>query len=152
MGEVRVTSQCSKGRFSMKEVSAVTFAIQSFVTLFVIMDPPGAAPIFLGLVADKTQRVRRILAMQAAAVSFLVISIFALFGRVILEYLNISLEALQAAGALLLLLVALELLTGNAKSMNDDSNSNVALVPLGTPLLAGPGAIVATMIPFVKNW
>lgn len=150
MGEVRVTSQRSKGRFSMKEVSAVTFAIQSFVTLFVIMDPPGAAPIFLGLVADKTQRVRRILAMQAAAVSFLVISIFALFGRVILEYLNISLEALQAAGALLLLLVALELLTGNAKSMNDDSNSNVALVPLGTPLLAGPGAIVATMI-FVQQ-
>jgi len=150
MGEVRVTSQCSKGRFSMKEVSAVTFAIQSFVTLFVIMDPPGAAPIFLGLVSDKTQRVRRILAMQAAAVSFLVISIFALFGRVILEYLNISLEALQAAGALLLLLVALELLTGNAKSMNDDSNSNVALVPLGTPLLAGPGAIVATMI-FVQQ-
>jgi multiple antibiotic resistance protein len=88
--------------------------------------------------------------MQAAAVSFLVISIFALFGRVILEYLNISLEALQAAGALLLLLVALELLTGNAKSMNDDSNSNVALVPLGTPLLAGPGAIVATMI-FVQQ-
>ncbi|MEY3196539.1 MAG: hypothetical protein RLZZ82_282 [Actinomycetota bacterium] len=150
MGEVRVTSQCSKGGFSVKDVSAVTFAIQSFVTLFVIMDPPGAAPIFLGLVADKTQRVRRILAMQAAAVSFLVISLFALFGRVILEYLNISLEALQAAGALLLLLVALELLTGNAKSMNDDSNTNVALVPLGTPLLAGPGAIVATMI-FVQQ-
>ena len=149
MGEVRVTSQCSKGGFSVKDVSAVTFAIQSFVTLFVIMDPPGAAPIFLGLVADKTQRVRRILAMQAAAVSFLVISLFALFGRVILEYLNISLEALQAAGALLLLLVALELLTGNAKSMND-SNTNVALVPLGTPLLAGPGAIVATMI-FVQQ-
>ena len=150
MGEVRVTSQCSKGGFSVKDVSAVTFAIQSFVTLFVIMDPPGAAPIFLGLVADKTQRVRRILAMQAAAVSFLVISLFALFGRVILEYLNISLEALQAAGALLLLLVALELLTGNTKSMNDDNNTNVALVPLGTPLLAGPGAIVATMI-FVQQ-
>jgi multiple antibiotic resistance protein len=150
MGEVRVTIQCSKGGFSVKDISAVTFAVQSFVTLFVIMDPPGAAPIFLGLVADKTQRVRRILAMQAAAVSFLVISLFALFGRVILEYLNISLEALQAAGALLLLLVALELLTGNTKSMNDDSNTNVALVPLGTPLLAGPGAIVATMI-FVQQ-
>jgi multiple antibiotic resistance protein len=118
----------------VKDVGAITFAIQSFVTLFVIMDPPGAAPIFLGLVADKTQRVRRVLAMQAAAVSFLVISLFALFGRVILEYLNISLEALQAAGALLLLLVALELLTGNTKSLNDGNNTNVALVPLGTPL------------------
>jgi multiple antibiotic resistance protein len=88
--------------------------------------------------------------MQAAAVSFFVISLFALFGRAILEYLNISLEALQAAGALLLLLVALELLTGNTKSLNDDNNTNVALVPLGTPLLAGPGAIVATMI-FVQQ-
>lgn len=134
----------------MNKISAVTFAVQSFVTLFVIMDPPGAAPIFLGLVADKSARKRRILAMQAAGVSFIVISIFALFGRVILEYLNISLAALQAAGALLLLLVALELLTGKAGTHGDGADSNVALVPLGTPLLAGPGAIVATMI-FVQK-
>jgi multiple antibiotic resistance protein len=134
----------------MKNISALTFAVQSFVTLFVIMDPPGATPIFLGLVAEKTQRVRRILAIQAAGVSLLVISIFALFGRAILNYLNISMEALQAAGAALLLLVALELLTGNAKKHKDDGDSNVALVPLGTPILAGPGAIVATMI-FVQQ-
>ena len=150
MGEVRVPSQCSKGSFSVKDISAITFAVQSFVTLFVIMDPPGATPIFLSLVADKSPKVRRILAVQAAAVSLLVISIFALFGRAILSYLNISMEALQAAGALLLLLVALELLTGNTKKHGDDGDSNVALVPLGTPLLAGPGAIVATMI-FVKQ-
>jgi multiple antibiotic resistance protein len=134
----------------MTEISAITFAVQSFVTLFVIMDPPGATPIFLGLVADKSPRVRRILAIQAAAVSLLVISLFALFGRFILGYLNISMEALQAAGALLLLLVALELLTGDTSKYSDDSNSNVALVPLGTPILAGPGAIVATMI-FVQQ-
>jgi multiple antibiotic resistance protein len=134
----------------MNEISAITFAVQSFVTLFVIMDPPGATPIFLGLVADKSARVRRILAIQAAAVSLLVISLFALFGRFILGYLNISMEALQAAGALLLLLVALELLTGDTSKYGDDSNSNVALVPLGTPILAGPGAIVATMI-FVQQ-
>ncbi len=73
----------------MIEISAITFAVQSFVTLFVIMDPPGATPIFLGLVADKTPRVRRMLAIQAAGVSLLVISIFALFGRFILGYLNI---------------------------------------------------------------
>ena len=71
----------------MRDISAVTFAVQSFVTLFVIMDPPGATPIFLGLVADKSPRVRRILAVQAAGVSLLVISIFALFGRAILNYL-----------------------------------------------------------------
>jgi multiple antibiotic resistance protein len=150
MGEVRVTIQCSKGGISVKDISAITFAVQSFVTLFVIMDPPGATPIFLSLVKDKSPKVRRILAVQAAGVSLLVISIFALFGRAILSYLNISMEALQAAGALLLLLVALELLTGNTNKHGDDGDSNIALVPLGTPLLAGPGAIVATMI-FVQQ-
>ena len=150
MGEVRVAIQCSKGGFSVKDISAITFAVQSFVTLFVIMDPPGATPIFLSLVKDKSPKVRRILAVQAAGVSLLVISIFALFGRAILSYLNISMEALQAAGALLLLLVALELLTGNTNKHDENGDSNIALVPLGTPLLAGPGAIVATMI-FVQQ-
>lgn len=134
----------------MNDVSAITFAFQSFVTLLVIMDPPGATPIFLSLVADKSPKLRRVLALQAAAVSFLVISIFALFGRAILGYLNISMEALQAAGSLLLLLVALELLTGNTSKHGKDGDANVALVPLGTPILAGPGAIVATMI-FVQE-
>lgn len=134
----------------MNDVSAITFAFQSFVTLLVIMDPPGATPIFLSLVADKSPKLRRVLALQAAAVSFLVISIFALFGRAILGYLNISMEALQAAGSLLLLLVALELLTGNTSKHGKDGAANVALVPLGTPILAGPGAIVATMI-FVQE-
>ncbi|NQW74991.1 MAG: MarC family protein [Candidatus Planktophila sp.] len=133
------------------QISALTFAIQSFVTLFVIMDPPGATPVFLALVADKSPRERRILAIKAAAVSFLVITLFALFGRFILSYLNISMAALQAAGALLLLLISLDLLTGGSgASKNKGSDSNIALVPLGTPLLAGPGAIVATMI-FVQN-
>jgi multiple antibiotic resistance protein len=67
----------------MRNISAVTFAVQSFVTLFVIMDPPGATPIFLSLVADKSARVRRILAIQAAGVSLLVITIFALLGRAV---------------------------------------------------------------------
>ncbi|MFA5918760.1 MAG: MarC family protein [Candidatus Nanopelagicaceae bacterium] len=130
--------------------SALTFSVQAFVTLFVIMDPPGAAPIFLALVADKTPRVRRRLAYQAAAVSLFVIALFAIFGRFILDYLNVSIQALQAAGGLLLLLISLELLTGRGNTDSADSKTNIALVPLGTPLLAGPGAIVATMI-FVQQ-
>lgn len=133
------------------QISAVTFAIQSFVTLFVIMDPPGATPIFLALVAHKTPKERRLLAIKAAAVSFSVITLFALFGRFILSYLNISMAALQAAGALLLLLISLDLLTGGTGGGRaEGSDGNIALVPLGTPLLAGPGAIVATMI-FVQS-
>ena len=110
------------------------------------MDPPGAIPIFLVLVADKDARVRRRLAWQAAGVSFLVIATFALFGRFILNYLNVSMAALQAAGGLLLLLISLELLTGRGADPAKSEDANIALVPLGTPLLAGPGAIVATMV------
>jgi multiple antibiotic resistance protein len=132
------------------EVSALTFAIQCFVTLFVIMDPPGATPVFLALVSDKSPKERIRLAWQAAAISLVVIASFALFGQFVLEYMKVSMEALQAAGGLLLLYVSLQLLTGRIEEIDASRNKNVALVPLGTPLLAGPGAIVATMI-FVKQ-
>lgn len=118
-----------------------------FVTLFVIMDPVGTIPIFLSLTSGRSAQVVRRAAWQAVAVSFGVISAFAFFGQQILGYLHISLPALQAAGGLLLLLVALELLTGKEdSSAHTTGDTNVALVPLGTPLLAGPGAIVATMV------
>jgi multiple antibiotic resistance protein len=133
----------------MKTVSALTFAVQSFVTLLVIFDPPGATPIFLALVSDKSERERRRLAWQAAFVSLFVIATFAIFGRFILDYMNVSIEALQAAGGLLLLYVSLELLTGKVTE-SESAGTNIGMVPLGTPLLAGPGAIVATMI-FVEQ-
>ena len=135
---------------SMATISALTFGIQVFVTLIVIIDPPGVMPIFLSLVSKYSIEEQRRLAWKTASVSLLVIIIFALFGQFILDYLKISLPALQGAGGLLLLLVALDLLIGNQRESSSDSDVNVALVPLGTPLLAGPGAIVATII-FVKQ-
>ena len=120
--------------------------VEVFVTLFVIMDPVGTIPIFLSLTSGRSAATARRAAWQAVTVSFFVITVFAFFGQQILSYLHISLPALQCAGGLLLLLVALELLTGNEQEMTASANANVALVPLGTPLLAGPGAIVATML------
>jgi multiple antibiotic resistance protein len=121
-----------------------------FVTLLVIMDPVGTIPMFLALTGGRTARARRRLAWQAVAVAVGVIATFALFGQQILRYLGISVAALQGAGGLLLVLVALELLTGKQEDPEDAPTSNVALVPLGTPLLAGPGAIVATIV-FVRG-
>jgi multiple antibiotic resistance protein len=94
------------------------------------------------------QRVRA--ARQAVVVAFGIIVAFAVFGQQLLDYLGISLPAQQCAGGLLLLLVALELLTGREQAPGGAEGVNVALVPLGTPLLAGPGAIVATMV-FVQR-
>lgn len=118
----------------------------TLVTLIVIMDPPGAIPVFLGLTESLTSRQRIIAARNASLVALGVIAGFALFGQYILSYLHISLPALQGSGGLLLLLVALQLLTGQESSQHADAGVNVALVPLGTPLLAGPGGIVATML------
>jgi multiple antibiotic resistance protein len=132
-------------------LTALTFGAQAFVTLFVILDPPGAAPIFLGLASGKTVKEQRKLAWQAAAVSLFVIVSFALFGNAILGYLNISLAALQGAGGILLLITGLGLLTGSLTESSSATSKNIALVPLGTPLLAGPGAIVTTMLYVQKS-
>jgi multiple antibiotic resistance protein len=130
----------------VNEVVNLVLLTEVFVTLFVIMDPPGTIPIFLSLTSGRSIQTIRRAAWQAVAVSFFVITLFAFFGQAILTYMHISLPALQGAGGLLLLLVALELLTGNEKEPTAGQDVNVALVPLGTPLLAGPGAIVATML------
>ena len=123
---------------------------EAFVTLFVIMDPLGTIPVFLGLTGGFAMRARARAAGQAVLVSLGVIISFALFGQQILDYLGIGIPALQGAGGLLLLLVALDLLTGRAEDPQEVQDVNVALVPLGTPLLAGPGAIVATIV-FVRR-
>jgi MarC family membrane protein len=134
----------------MNQVVTASLFGEVFVTLFVIMDPPGTIPVFLSLTSGSQPAERARAAWQAVVVSFGVIVAFALFGRQILTYLNISLPALQCAGGLLLLLVALELLTGREQAPVSDKEVNIAMVPLGTPLLAGPGAIVAIMV-FVEQ-
>ena len=117
------------------------------ITLFVIMDPPGAIPVFLSLVGRKSKEARNRAAWQAPAVSLAVITVFAIGGQAILDYLHIGIPALQGAGGLLLLLIALELLTGrDANQPKGNEDVNVALVPLGTPLMAGPGAIAAVIV------
>ncbi|MCC3779328.1 MarC family protein [Streptomyces sp. UNOB3_S3] len=117
-----------------------------FLTLFVIMDPPGITPIFLALTAGRPAKVQRRMAWQAATVAFGVIALFGICGRQILDYLHITTPALMIAGGLLLLLVALDLLTGKSEEPKQTKDVNVALVPLGMPLLAGPGAIVSVIL------
>jgi multiple antibiotic resistance protein len=130
----------------------MTFFFQAFVTLFVIIDPPGIVPVFIGLTRGRSVRTRRRLALQAAVVAFAVIVAFALLGQEILDYTQVKIQALEGAGGLLLLLVSLQLLTGKSEepTSTERAKTNVAFVPLGTPLLAGPGGIVATML-FVQR-
>jgi multiple antibiotic resistance protein len=127
--------------------SAPRLFLEALVTILVIMDPVANAPVFLALTADLDSGRRRRAALQATVVAASVILVFALFGQGILALLGISLPALQVAGGLLLVLVALELLRPPVElAPVARPGQNVALVPLGTPLLAGPGAIAATMV------
>ncbi|MFC7406424.1 MarC family protein [Georgenia alba] len=133
----------------MSGVVDLSLLATTFFTLFVIMDPLGTVPVFLALTSRMTAAQRRRAALQATAVAFGVILVFSVFGQYILNFLQISLPALQLSGGLLLLLVAMELLMGWGKQPEPAEGGapvNVALVPLGTPLLAGPGAIVAAML------
>jgi multiple antibiotic resistance protein len=128
------------------DLDATLFAT-AFVTVLVIMDPLGNVPIFLSLTRGQTVGQQHRSALLASAVAGAVIAAFAVFGQKVLALLGISLEALQVAGGLLLLVIALELLRpGGGGDTHDGDSSNIALVPLGTPLLAGPGAIAATML------
>ena len=117
---------------------------EAFITLVVIMDPLGSAPIFITLTAGRPVAARRRAALEAAGAAGGLVVIFALFGRLILDYLHVSVESLTIAGGLLLLLVALQMLRG--EEMASPETANIALVPLATPLLAGPGAIAAVMV------
>ena len=134
----------------MNNVTALTFGLQAFVTLLVILDPPGATPLFLSLTGSQKRREQIRMAWLAAMASLGIIAIFALFGQLIVGYLDISIPALQGAGGLLLLLISLDLLKGADHRNDSNEKKNLALVPLGTPLLAGPGAIVTIML-FAKK-
>ena len=126
----------------------ITVLLTTFATLIVILDPMGLMPVFLGLTSKLSRTAQRKAAFQASLVSFGVILAFAFLGQQILRALHISMESLKLSGGVLLFLVAMELLTSSDMEQPDtgDDAVNVALVPLGIPLLAGPGAIVAVMV------
>jgi multiple antibiotic resistance protein len=117
---------------------------ETFVTLIVITDPIGNAPIFLTVTARLDARERQRAAIQAVIAAGALILGFAVFGELVLRYLHVSVESLSIAGGLLLLLVALEMLRG--VDFPTGEAEEVALVPLATPLVAGPGAIATAMV------
>jgi multiple antibiotic resistance protein len=120
---------------------------ETFVTLFVITDPLGNAPIFVAITRSLTPRQRQSAALRAVLAAGALILGFAVFGELILRYLHVSLGSLSIAGGLLLMLVALEMLRGADFPGADGAQpEDVALVPLATPLVAGPGAIATAIV------
>jgi multiple antibiotic resistance protein len=117
----------------------------TFVTITVLMDPVGIAPIFIAMTHALDARARQRAAVLAVLAAGALIIGFALFGGLVLDYLNVSVHSLSIAGGLLLLLVALEMLRGEDYP-DEGGAGDIALVPLATPLLAGPGAIATVIV------
>jgi multiple antibiotic resistance protein len=119
---------------------------ESFVTLIVILDPLGGIPVFLSLTGRFDPKARHRAAYVAVGSAAVILAGFGAFGAALIRYLSISLESLMVAGGILLFLVALDMLRGAGTMIAAPEEASVALVPLGTPLLAGPGAIVAAIL------
>ncbi len=129
--------------------------ISAFVTLFVIIDPIGIAPLFLGLTADRTAAQRRSIAVRAVVIAICVLIAFAVGGQWLLEVTGISLPAFRVAGGILLFWIAFEMVfekrnqrksTSAERSVVEEPHDDIAAVPLAVPLMAGPGAITAVIL------
>ena len=125
--------------------------ITAFITLFVIIDPLGLAPLFVALTQGQDARRRRTIAMTACLVAAGVLTAFGIFGDTVLEIAGISMPAFRVAGGALLFLTALDMLFEKRSKRRKDQGDSAeqaddpAVFPLAIPLIAGPGAI-ATMI------
>ncbi len=127
----------------------------ALVTLFVTLDPPGLAPVFVGLTLGMSRPEKREVALRACLIAFGILVAFAFGGRAALEALGVTLPAFRIAGGLLLFYVAFDMLftlRGERKreiasdAVMVDHIRNIAAFPLAIPLMAGPGAITATML------
>lgn len=125
------------------------FLITAFATLFVVIDPPGLVPLFIALTTGMDADHRRNLARRACIIAAVLLTLFGLFGEVLLNFIGISMAAFRIAGGILLFLTALDMLferrTQRREGQHPDANHDPSVFPLATPLIAGPGAI-ATMI------
>jgi multiple antibiotic resistance protein len=132
------------------------FAVAAFLSFLVIVDPVGLAPLFLGITATRAETERRRIARNAVLLAGVIIILFGLGGRPLLDYLGVSIDALRIAGGVLLFKLAFDMIlahrerTTEAERHEAEGAEDVTVFPLAIPLLAGPGAF-ATVLVFVAR-
>lgn len=128
--------------------------LSAFITLFVVIDPPGCAPIYAGLTKAATPAQARNMALRATAIAAIILTIFAFFGEDLLKALHIELDSFRIAGGLMLFFIAFEMVfekrtqrrEERAEKVTASHVEDVSVFPMAMPMLAGPGAIAAIML------
>ncbi|MBB3034083.1 MarC family protein [Alteriqipengyuania lutimaris] len=129
--------------------------LSAFVTFFVVVDPPGCAPIYAGLTRDATRKQSVSMAVRATIISGLILLVFGLFGEQLLSTLGIELDSFRIAGGIMLFIIAIEMVfekrterrVERAEKVSADPEiEDVSVFPMAMPMMAGPGAIAAIML------
>jgi multiple antibiotic resistance protein len=129
--------------------------ISAFATFFVIIDPPGCAPIFASLTTGSSDAHRRAMAIRSVTVAGIILLAFAIFGEAFLRALGISLDAFRIAGGIMLFLIALEMVFEKRQERRENraedvkantAPDDISIFPMGIPMIAGPGSIASAML------
>ena len=134
--------------------------VSAFVTFFVVIDPPGCAPIFASLTAGAAPAHRRAMAIRSVGIASGILLFFALFGEDLLRSLGVSLAAFRIAGGIMLFLIALEMVfekrqerrSSRAEDVKRDGEvGDISVFPMGIPMIAGPGSIASVMLLMARS-
>lgn len=129
--------------------------LSAFVTLFVVIDPPGCAPIYAGLVSGATQKQATAMAVRASFIAAIILVIFALFGEALLGALHIELNSFRIAGGIMLFVIALDMVFEKRTQRREERAEkvkatpeveDVSVFPMAMPMIAGPGSIATIML------
>ena len=126
----------------------------AFVTLFVVIDPPGCAPIYAGLAKGASNRQALAMATRATLIATLILVVFALFGEDLLGALHIELNSFRIAGGIILFVIAMDMVfekrtqrrEERAEKVREDHVEDVSVFPMAMPMIAGPGSIATIML------
>ncbi|NML09728.1 NAAT family transporter [Sphingobium sp. AR-3-1] len=129
--------------------------ISAFVTLFVVIDPPGCAPIYASLTNGASPAQRRAMAIRAVGIAAAILFVFALWGKQLLGTLGIALDSFRIAGGIMLFLIAMDMVFEKRTERREDRAQKIAetpevedvsVFPMAMPMIAGPGSIATVML------
>jgi multiple antibiotic resistance protein len=138
----------------------VELFISAFITFFVVIDPPGCAPIYASLTKGATETQRRAMALRASAIAAGILLVFALFGEKLLGALHIELDSFRIAGGIMLFLIALDMVFEKRTQRREERAQkiietpeieDVSVFPMAMPMIAGPGSIASVMLLMSQN-